>query len=56
MHIHEQSTNQVHHGTDLTNQQLYLYSEEWQTELLHTLSWAQKNMDQFQAKQNQYKK
>ena len=54
VHIHEQSTNEVHHGTDLTNQQQYLYSEGWQTELLHTQSWAQKNMDQFQAKQNQW--
>jgi hypothetical protein len=54
MHIHEQSTNEVHHGSNLTNQQQYLYSEGWQTELLHTQSWAQKNMDQFQTKQNQW--
>jgi hypothetical protein len=38
MHVHEQSTNEVHHGTNLTNQQQYLYSEGWKTELLHTQS------------------
>ena len=47
-HIHEQTTNEVNHGnhTNIMTQQQCLYSERWQTELLHTQSWAQKCMNQ----------
>ena len=47
--IPEQTTN---HG-NMTQQQ-YLYSGGWQTQPLHTQSWVQKCMNQFQAKQNQW--